>query len=334
MKKNFVIMLVLFVSLMFATSVMAADCPPGQVKKGWKCVPDESSDPGMTIVTVDSSSKNTNTNLNTNLNTNTNSNKNTNLNLNANIVDVDNEIDMDQKQHQKQDQKQVQAQDQKQIQGQNQSANNEGVSQTVIFEEAENKANHPSAAGPTVPDGQVDGAAKAFKAKVQGYNILERLGFITKKQAKALADGAPDAVVTPGLVFQGEPTSSISYGKAGKFMGYIYVTVDGLDAVATGVVGKAAESAMENGVTHMIPVYEGAEGKHLEGVSWGIGFGGQGSVASSSGDSIITPSTSTGYGKAKSRNELLPEGVYECYSTGILEVKKPQLRSGYNPIDH
>jgi len=65
---------------------------------------------------------NKNTNINTNINTNKNTNINTNINKNTNI------------------QGQAQGQAQGQIQGQ--TAHNEGVNQTVVFEQAETKRDH------------------------------------------------------------------------------------------------------------------------------------------------------------------------------------------------
>jgi len=189
-----------------------------------------------------------------------------------------------------------------------------------------------SAAGPTVPSGQVDSGAPAFSARTFGFGILEKVGSMSMDQAKKLAAASSDLEVEDGLLKKFEKSDIISYGKAGTFMGYVYVVVDGDDAVATAVVGKAAKFAMENGGTHLFPVHEGKDGKHLKGTAWGVGIGGQASVASSNGDSVIAPSTSLGYGKADSMNQNLPEGVYEVYCAN--PRSKPKRVSSYTYEDN
>jgi hypothetical protein len=70
------------------------------------------------------------------------------------------------------------------------------------------------------------------------------------------------------------------------------------------MVARAAVKAMLLGATDILITDD--EGKFLEAVQWGIGFGGSASVAASNGDVVVAPGFGTGYSKAKSNNELRP----------------------------
>jgi hypothetical protein len=70
------------------------------------------------------------------------------------------------------------------------------------------------------------------------------------------------------------------------------------------------------------------EGAFLEGSSWSFGFGGGASVSSSDGTSAIAPSGGTGFGKAKSNNEMRPALMAKVYGFETDAQKLP-----YIPLD-
>lgn len=247
-----------------------------------------------------------------------NSNKSTVLNL----VDVDNEIHTDFKQNQKQSQRQGQAQLQGQLQGQRQgqTAHNEGVVQEITINEAEVPPDHIQPGEGHQPDVKIL-RTRQFAAKTFGGDILSRRGYLNIEEAKSLADSSPDAeVIEDVFVKRGYETNVISSGKSGEWMGYLVVVVDGPDLTASGVEGKAAVAAMKLGATHMIEVFA-RNGERVDGKAWSIGFGAGASVAAADGKTVIAPGGGTGYGKADSITEDLPERVYEIYSNEAILKK-------------
>ena len=152
-------------------NAFAIDCPPGQERKGWKCV-DIEDDETTGIV-------NNNNNDNSNRNTNTNLNTNANTNLNSNT------------QGQAQGQLQGQAQLQGQVQGQAQSANNEGNHQSITIKEADNPVAF-SHIGSGV--GKTDADLKdTISSNIRTYSSIFRYDndeFITIGEAKAMSGGS------------------------------------------------------------------------------------------------------------------------------------------------
>jgi hypothetical protein len=92
--------------------------------------------------------------------------------------------------------------------------------------------------------------------------------------------------------------------------------------------GKLLQAAMDIGASY-IEIF-GDEGAFLEGSSWSIGFGGGASVSSSDGTSAIAPSGGTGFGKAKSNNEMRPALMAKVYG---FETKADAETLPYIPLD-
>lgn len=290
----------------------ATGCPPGQEKKGWKCVDIEDDDDdsrGSSSATIgDISNRNTNTNMN--------------------FIDVDNEIDMDQKQNQsqKQSQKQGQAQGQVAIAGaiQGQTAHNEGVKtnvtvegDTITYKEQPNHINPVS--GPDTDTATV--RSMGHDAFVIG-SIMDRVTGLPIEGIKMAAKDANDVRIQVAVFF--EPEASVNYvrvGDDGSFAGYIYADCEDDQCSAAGMEAKAMEKAAELGFTHIIRVYE-STGEKLYASEWSLKLGGGASVAADAGRMMIAPGGGIGGGSAESSTIVLPAMTFEVfYNPLFINVK-------------
>lgn len=228
----------------------------------------------------------TNRNSNTNENSNTNTNTNTNLNLNLN------------KQNQKQGQQQ----------GQEQSLTNDIKIEGDTYEAAKMHINGPGFNNTEINHQQ----GKRFTYKTWG-SVWDRVDFLTYKQAKTLGKNVSDVEVEVSVMFENDfRTAHINKGKAGDFMGYLYVGSDGDDTNAAGMEGKAAKKAMELGATHMVKRLD--TGDVADGEALNIGLSGGASIIPGDNGSVaIAPNGGLGWGTASSTNETRPAMVFELY---------------------
>jgi len=267
------------------------DCPPGQEKKGWKCVDIEVPDGGGVV--------------NTNNNNIDISNRVTNTTLIG--IDVDNEIDMDQKQSQ--------AQAAIAIQGQKQSANNEGNVQNVTIggDTYEAKPNHIQGPGLLSPNPKLT-ERDGFSFRTMG-SVWGDISGIGVKASKSLASDCSDAKVEAAVMYKYSPINYIRKATAdlqGVFMGTIYVFPDGDDVTVAGMEGVGLAAAMELGATHASILYDA--GEVADGSSWNIGLGGGASiVANKSGSVMVAPNGGTGFGSATAFNSKLPALIVKLY---------------------
>jgi len=305
-------------------------CPPGQEKKGWKCVdiPGGSGD-------IDIENKNTNTNLNlneTNVKNNIH-NKNENTNWNDVVVEIDvkNKVkqgDLEQNQsqlmEQGQEQGQNQGQDQGQDQGQSQTsesvseANNAGNTQDTTVVVKGDKIKYEAQPNHINP---VDGAdtnadtvaSLGHDAKVFG-SVMDELAGMLAVSAKKLASSASDVVIAVSVFHEPEYSTDYIYiGKSGAFAGFLYAECDGRKCNAAGMEGSAMLKAAQLGYTHIERAYE-SEGEDLKGSEFSAKIGGGASVAASGGKMIIAPGGGIGGGWAHSDSQVLPAMVFKVYS--------------------
>lgn len=232
--------------------------------------------------------KNKNTNVNSNFNSNFNSNKNTNINTNKNTN--------------------MQGQDQKQIQGQGQDQKQK-LEFYQVYEDVRDHIVGPAilAPDPKFRDGE------AGTAKTLGFGLLDALKRISWDQAKKLGSNATDFKVETALLFENKfRTDGLEQGASGVLMGYIYVIPEGPDVSGAGAIGRATAKGMLVGATHFVKIATSAM-EATEGSAWNIGLGGGASILADGDSKAIAPNAGTGYGKAKTHNELRPELVIAVY---------------------
>ena len=311
--KKFIVLLAIVFALSTAGSVMASPdkCPPGQEKKGWKCVPIEQpgDDGGSGDITIDNSNKN--------------DNKNSNFNSNINTAfggdggDANAKASSNSKASAKQGQAQGQLQGQGQGQDQSTSVTIEDNS-VIIHPEIPVTYNHIS------PDigktsAEMQDHDKTMNIKVIG-SVDEFITSITRDYAVKLAKGASDVEIVESIMFENDfRTTMVSKGRVGQFMGFIYLIPDGDEVTMAGMEGKAYLAAMDAGATHY--VMEHTSGMYVEGSKAGIDFGGSASVAiAADGSAIIAPGATFGYSKAWSTNEYRPGVVIALYFDDTLVI--------------
>jgi hypothetical protein len=286
-------------------------CPPGQEKKGWKCVDIEDPDGGNTN-TNENDNRNTNFNTNFNSNSNKNTNKNTNTNTNTN----------------KQAQGQLQLQGQLQGQAQGQTAHNEGVEQSVTINEADIPVtyNHISpGTGKTDADLAEHGDASIIRTYISIFKHDDD-GLITYEEASKASSGA-DVDIQAALLFEPDVRlNELDWENypTGKYMGSITVTTD--DASGDQIVAAACKEAMKRGATGAIIYTDTA--KRVSGTKYGIDLGGAGSVAvTESGSAVVSPGATLGWSKAKSDNRVVTEVYMELfYDSDLTTDLKPVVK--------
>lgn len=293
MKKLLVILAAVMV-LAFSGNALAGfpDCPPGQERKGWKCVDIEEPDDGGIV------------------NNNTNNNSNTNFNMN------------NQGQSQDQDQTQVQLQGQVQGQMQGQTAHNEGVVQNVTIE-------NPTVYNHITP--QI-GKTDADLVDTEGVSTINSLGsifkyddddFITIEEAKKASAGIDDINVEKALLW--EPAVQLKdlryKGKSkGKFMGTLTLRAEDVTVTVDQLIARAAVEAMKAGATEA--AFTTTNAKKLKSSKSGIDFGSAASVAvNSSGSAVIAPGATLGYSSAETDNAYVPEVFVELFHDAELIIE-------------
>jgi len=140
-----------------------------------------------------------NVNKNTNVNANFNSNKNVNNNRNINVNSNKNINVNRNSNRQNQNQGQAQGQLQGQLQVQKQSANNEGVDQTIIQNYSADKRDHIQGPGVLNSDSKLTNN-KEDRIKIFGIDLLNRIRILSAAQAKKLSSEASNEM-RPSLVF-------------------------------------------------------------------------------------------------------------------------------------
>lgn len=297
--KKFIALLVI-VSLAIAVPAMATGkkCPPGQEKKGWKCVPIETPD----VPHVTNNNDNKNTNFNTNINSNKNDNKNTNVNLNVNAnknVNKNKNVN-------------VNDNDATAIQGQfqGQTAHNEGVTQEVKFV-SPRSYNHISG---SVVSSEATLSNNAEYDDIRNSGML-KWGTYTLAQAKKGGEAGDDMDVTLTVIGEAPATKSCELAEMcdGEFMGYAYVISDGDEAFKMAGDAKALKAAMGVGATCITPINDG-QSVISKGSSWNIGTGGGTSISpQDSGRVMVTGNGGIGIGGATASNFAAPSTSFRLF---------------------
>lgn len=331
--KNLIIAVTLSITVLFAVDAMATKpCPPGQSKKGWKCMPDNpptDQTPGNTTLTntndinnkvmnnilnaprntVVGVNKNTNLNLNGNSNANTNDNTNNNKNVNRNDISNTNTNtnNNSNKNTNANDNKSTAVQGQGQAQGQvlvNAPTTINFSHELVGLDRTSSEAKDHSGAG---------------DAKIKS-NVDSMISRISLKSAKKLGKNTTDFEKFTDLLFENDfVTSAIIKGNKGDFMGTITLISDGDDATLGGLQGRAYVAAMKAGATHYL--LSSTSGKHVQGSSAGIDFGSAASVVvKSDGSALISPGATLGYSTSWSSNEWRPAVVIHLFFDRTMKI--------------
>lgn len=321
--KKIVLLLAMAGFLFFTTNAFALpDCPPGQEKKGWKCVDiEETDDNGNIIGNFDNDIDNTILNMNlVNLdnqinadfrnrndvdvrNSNLNSNKNSNLNLNDNSnrnkVSTSTTTSTTQ----------------------SQEANNEGNTQTLIYNDAKDPVN-PNHITPDVNKTDADAKEQYDSvSKIRTFSSIFKYdtdSFITMEEADKASNGGDvkiDKAIlwTPKLDGKELELDTINWKDVptGKYMGSITLTTE--TATADQVLARACKEAMLAGATGVN--INTSDAKIISGTKYGLDFGSAASVAlnPNTGSAVIAPGASLGWSKAKSDNRLVSEVYIEMF---------------------
>jgi hypothetical protein len=264
----------------------------------------------------DIDNKNTNTNLNTNLNStkvdNENINRNVNENKNTNKTDVD--VDASSRNTNMN----VLGQGQDQVQGQAQAQANR--QKTTITFQADKREHISGHAAPSTDVQLKDTVASSIRSR---GSLLDRVDYLTMDMAKRASKNASDMDVEPAVMFENDfSLDTIKVGTGERFAGYIYVFSDGSDSYLAAMDAKAAEVAMELGMTHITRLGDVEITKVLQGSSWNIGISGGASIMTQGEDMAIAPNGGLGFGAANSKSEYRPDAVYEVsYSAGLIREK-------------
>ena len=205
------------------------------------------------------------------------------------------------------------------------TANNQGLTQTTeLKQNFEDAPDHIE--GPQLLESKADlkDHDQKLTIKTKG-SVWDRRSVFTYAEAKRLGKGASDAHVEDALYDRGKKKmkkitiiSENEVISGYESMGFIYVLPEGNDCVRPQMEGKLMQRAMERGGTHMIPVED--IGAYLEGSQFNIGFSGAASILSSGGTTALAPGGGTGYGKAKSNNELRPAVMAEVFRDTFLNI--------------
>jgi len=151
------------------------------------------------------------------------------------------------------------------------------------------------------------------RIKLFGLELLNEITQLTQAQADKLASQASDIKVEKALIFENAfELDKVKFGKAGEFMGYLYVLPDGTDCNAAAMIGKVSRAAMKAGATH-IELVRVSSADHATGSAWNVGIGGGASIMSNSETVAIAPNGGLGYGKAKASNEARPSLAFGAY---------------------
>jgi hypothetical protein len=275
MKKLMIIVVAMVMVFSGVNAAMATfgKCPPGQERKGWKCVDIE---PGVIV----------NNDVDTDI-----------KNINKNVVDTD--VDVNVKNNNLNIQGQKQDQDQKQIQGQGQSQStensNNATQETNITFKSPRVYNH------------ISGTAVSSEAKLSSngeFDAIRTYGglpFNTYTTAQVLmgSKSGDDMDVVVAVIGKAPATRSIELAEDsdGEIMGMIYVTSDGDESNMIAADSLAMKAAMKIGATALVPM---ASDKMVisEGSSWNIGTGGGTSVSpQDSGRLMVTGTGGVGFGR-------------------------------------
>lgn len=192
----------------------------------------------------------------------------------------------------------------------------------------ENPVQHITPAPAMKVDAALTDHGDKLSIKAKG-SVWAHKQFFSYAQAQRLGNGASDAKIESGLFTTYKKTVIVSVVKdpgSAEFMGYLYILPDGPDCTLAQMEGKAMKAAMDAGGTHIIPDTD--QGAYLEGSSWSIGFGGGASILSNGGQMAIAPNAGTGFGKAKSNNEMRPAIVVAVY-----RFEWPKQEVPYIPLD-
>ena len=192
----------------------------------------------------------------------------------------------------------------------------------------DNPVQHVNPARAMEVDAKLTDHGDKLSIKTKGSVWAHKQSF-TYAQASRLGSGASDAKIETGLFTTYGKTATIGVvatpGDA-EFMGYIYILPDGPDCTLAQMEGKIMKASMDAGGTHIIPDVD--QGVYLEGSSWNVGFGGGASILSGDGQTAIAPNGGTGFGKAKSNNEVRPAIVVAVY-----RFEWPKQELPYIPLD-
>jgi len=192
------------------------------------------------------------------------------------------------------------------------SGNSKSKSDLTLTQIYEDKRDHIT--GPAIlksdaklSNGRVD------RIKLFGLELLDKITQLTQAQADKLASQASDIKVEKALIFENAfELDKIKFGKAGEFMGYLYVLSDGTDCNAAAMIGKVSRAAMKAGATH-IELVRVSSADHATGSAWNVGIGGGASIMSNSETVAIAPNGGLGFGKAKASNEARPSLAFGAY---------------------
>lgn len=272
-------------------------CPPGQEKKGWKCVDIVDPGQGGGDIDITNSNSNKNTNMNINSNSNYNSNKNTNVNVNSNKANANSTA----------------IQGQAQFQGQ--TANNEGVNNSVVVEgDTVNYVEQPNHINPVSgPDTDVNTTRSRGHDALTFGSVMDHIEGLDLAGIKMLAKDASDVEIKTAVFF--EPENSVNYVRVssdGRFAGFLYATCDDDGCSAAGMEGVAMKSAAKLGYTSIERVHV-SDGEKLYASEWSLKLGGGASVAANGGSMIIAPGGGIGGGKAETSTLNLPAMVFKVY---------------------
>lgn len=218
---------------------------------------------------------------------------------------------------------QAQKQAQGQVQGQTQSANNEGVSQTTVFNEAETKREHHTGTPVSFASLGTYSESKYAGANFQSAKIMTMFKDEFSYEGALEVYGAPfgkGLCETVGKSYNGrhedDPTQSIKVFTMDdkiipgsiKSIGFLTVkAVPGKDATSFVVMQKCILSAAIMQGDAIIVTKEGAE-TITKTSGWGIGFNTSGSMINDMENRGRSAAASggTGYSSGKGSLEVLP----------------------------
>ena len=307
----------------------AKGCPPGQEKKGWKCVDIEDA-VTATGGNVANNYNPTNNNLNTignatsvfgdaktlspeanaiiekgaieNTNKNYNTNLNTNVNENKNVQD------------------QIQVQSQMSVNDNSNKGNKQSNDQKTevtftdnsVYEDKRDLINPTTS--PSADAKLSEGKAYTGKTKGSIWSDLMDMS-VPMTAAKGLAKAGGDVEITLALMGENDFQTShviVSENPSGVLMGIVYASPDGDDCFAAGMEGKSLIAAMKAGATGIKRISQ-TDGQETNGSAWNVGLGGGASMFAKGDDIAIAPSGGLGYGSASASNEKRPEMAFKIY---------------------
>lgn len=300
--RKFLVIAIVTIALAFSGNAFATGkkCPPGQEKKGWKCVDIEQPDDGGTTINneVDIDLEVKNTNIVTNL-------------VNSEGGDADARAKADAKA----------------LAIQGQTANNEGVVQSIEINEARSFNHIVADVGKTDAELLTHDSTSMIRTLSSFLNReLDDDDFVTYEEAKLASKGADIEVVeslkfVPKLDGKAIRLDTVNYiDFTGKHMGSLTLTTE--DATLDQMEARAALEAMEAGATSFAIRYDDA--MKVSSSKYGIDLGSSASIALNpdTGSAVVAPGATLGWSKAVVHNKIVTDVYVILFFDSLLIISE------------